>query len=87
MSKSSKTNFGNSLAKLEEVVEAMEEESLPLEDLIKYYQKGSDLIKECETSLKAAHKQLETIRVKSQQKTTSTPSVTEDNPDDEIRLF
>ncbi len=86
MSKTSNTNFATSLEKLEQIVESMEEDSLPLEDLISYYEKGTATVKECESALKAAHKQLETIRKKSH---TSKPSSsdTTNNPDDDIRLF
>ena len=86
MSKASTTDFESSLQKLEEIVESMEEESIPLEQLLKHYEQGNSLIKDCEASLKAARKQLETIRTKSQKKTPA-PSTKEGNSDDEIRLF
>lgn len=88
MSKKSTTaNFETSLQKLEEIVSAMEEESIPLEDLLKYYENGNKLIKECESSLQQARKQLEVIRKKSQTDTKTTPSTKDENNDDEIRLF
>ena len=84
MSKASTADFESSLEKLEEIVESMEEDSIPLEQLLKHYEQGNSLIKDCEASLKAARKQLETIRTKSQKQS---PSIKEDNSDDEIRLF
>ena len=86
MSKKSNIDFATSLQKLEQIVESMEEDSLPLEDLISYYEKGTATVKECESALKSAHQQLETIRKKSHSSKT-TPSDTTDNPDDDIRLF
>ena len=88
MSKTNHNNFEATLQQLEDVVSAMEEESIPLEDLLKHYEKGNQLIKECEASLKAARKQLETIKKKSQKpQNTSTQAVDQNNNDDEIRLF
>ena len=88
MSKTNQMNFETTLQQLEDVVSAMEEDSVPLEDLLKHYEKGNQLIKECESSLKTARKQLETIRKKSQKpQNTSTTTVDQNNNDDEIRLF
>lgn len=86
MSKTKKIDFATSLKKLEEIVEAMEEDSLPLEKLIAHYEKGTSTVKDCESALEAAHQQLETIRKKSHHPKTTT-SEQKNNPDDEIRLF
>ena len=86
MSKKSTTDFESSLSELEKVVSIMEEESIPLEDLLKHYEKGNLLVKECENALKAARKQLKTIRDKSVQ-TPQSPASSADQDDDEIRLF
>ncbi|MGJ8643840.1 MAG: exodeoxyribonuclease VII small subunit [Luteolibacter sp.] len=53
--------FEVAMANLEEVVEAMEAEELPLEELVTYYEKGSSLLKHCEKSLTSAKKRIELI--------------------------
>lgn len=53
--------FETALAQLEEVVDAMEAEELPLEELVTYYEKGSSLLKHCEKSLNSAKKRIELI--------------------------
>lgn len=53
--------FEVAMANLEEVVEAMEAEELPLEELVTYYEKGSALLKHCEKSLTSAKKRIELI--------------------------
>lgn len=86
MSKKNTADFESSLKKLEDIVETMEEESLPLEKLLAHYEEGIQTVKLCESALQNAHKQLEIIR-KNTSKTKLTPSKNKDNPDDEIRLF
>ena len=86
MSKKKNIDFEATLDELEKVVSAMEEESIPLKDLLKYYEKGNQLIEDCESSILSARKQLETIKAK----TTATPAKPANNADqddDEIRLF
>ncbi|MDP4624245.1 MAG: exodeoxyribonuclease VII small subunit [Akkermansiaceae bacterium] len=53
--------FEVAMAQLEDVVDAMEAEELPLEDLVSYYEKGSSLLKHCEKSLSSAKKRIELI--------------------------
>lgn len=53
--------FEVAMAQLEEVVEAMEAEELPLEDLVNFYEKGSSLLKHCEKSLSSAKRRIELI--------------------------
>jgi exodeoxyribonuclease VII small subunit len=85
-------NFEASMEELDSIVEQMESDQLPLEDLINHYERGAKLLKECESALTVAKKRLETIKngdtkdavaPKVQQKN-STPSSSDD---DEIRLF
>jgi len=94
-------SFEEALAELEAVVEAMEEEQLPLEDLVNHYEKGSALLKRCETVLKSARERLELITLRNQQENAldsaaDTPhggappqAEPEDDldDDDDIRLF
>ena len=54
-------DFEASLASLEEIVAAMEEEQLPLEELVAKYEQGIQLLGRCETVLAAAKKRLITI--------------------------
>ncbi len=53
--------FEQALHELEEIVAAMEEEQLPLEELVARYEKGSKLLARCETVLASARKRLQTI--------------------------
>lgn len=94
-------SFEDSLSELEAIVEAMEEEQLPLEDLVNHYEKGSALLKRCENVLKSARERLELITLKNQQENgldsaTIHPHVgappqaeleTDLDDDDDIRLF
>ena len=59
------------MAHLEEVVEAMEAEELPLEDLVSYYEKGSALLKHCEHSLTSAKKRIELITLTNKEESLS----------------
>lgn len=91
--------FEQALAELEAVVGAMEEEQLPLEDLVSHYEKGSALLKRCETVLKSARERLEMITLRNQgenalDSVASTPHGGAPPPpeddlddDDDIRLF
>ncbi len=54
-------SFEEALAELESIVAAMEEEQLPLEELVARYEKGSKLLARCETVLASARKRLQTI--------------------------
>lgn len=96
-------SFEEALAELEAVVEAMEEEQLPLEDLVSHYEKGSALLKRCESVLKSARERLELITLRNQAENAldsgattlhaaATPpeatELTDDtDDDDDIRLF
>jgi len=96
-------SFEESLAGLETLVEAMEHEQLPLEELVSHYEKGSALLGRCESILKSARERIELITLRNQNEialesgtgTTqaAAPSTdTTDDPDDpddddDIRLF
>jgi len=93
--------FEDALGSLEEIVEAMEHEQLPLEDLVTYYEKGSALLNRCDAILKSARGRIELITLRNQneialdtdpantQAETSTTSDSADDSDndDDIRLF
>ena len=59
--KSSEENFENAMARLEAIVEQMESDKLPLEDLLTRYEEGVKLVKVCEDKLTAAEKRIEII--------------------------
>ena len=96
-------SFEEALAGLETIVEAMEHEQLPLEELVAYYEKGSILIERCEAVLQAARGRIELITLRNRDEIQSdsdagddtafpTPSgppdaSDDDDNEDDIRLF
>ena len=56
-------SFEEALGALEELVEAMENDQLPLEELVAHYEKGAGLLQHCEKVLKAAKKRIELIEI------------------------
>ena len=91
-------SFEDALASIEEIVESMESDQLPLEDLVTQYEKGSLLLKHCESVLSSARKRIELItlanREDSGQETTqaSAPTAPSENDgvsheNNDIRLF
>ncbi|AIM15556.1 MULTISPECIES: exodeoxyribonuclease VII small subunit [Neobacillus] len=53
--------FEEAMAKLEQIVEKLEEGDIPLEEAIIYYKEGMELSKLCHDKLKSAEKQLTQI--------------------------
>jgi exodeoxyribonuclease VII small subunit len=53
--------FENAIERLESIVEQMESDSLPLEDLLVRYEEGLKLVKFCSEKLDAAEKRIEII--------------------------
>lgn len=94
-------SFEEALAGLESIVDAMENEQLPLEDLVSHYERGAELLGRCETLLASAREriQLITLRAKSDggadsahETSASSPSLPssaqpDETDDDDIRLF
>lgn len=94
-------SFEEALAGLEAIVDAMEHEQLPLEDLVSHYERGAALLGRCESLLSSAREriQLITLRAKSDDGTDSgnetsassqsLPSSAQpaETDDDDIRLF
>jgi len=56
--------FEDALAGLETIVEAMEHQQLPLEELVAYYEKGSILLDRCESLLRSARDRIELITLR-----------------------
>jgi exodeoxyribonuclease VII small subunit len=94
-------SFEDALAGLEAIVEAMEHEQLPLEELVACYEKGSALLDRCESILQSARGRIELITLRNKneieseiesgtgtQPDFSLPSgAPDDSDDDDIRLF
>ena len=94
----SEPSFEDALAGLESIVEAMEHENLPLEDLVSHYEKGSALLKRCESIFDSARECIELITLRNDSTESPSPSGNQagasfksESPDasdnDDIRLF
>ncbi|MEI6655794.1 MAG: exodeoxyribonuclease VII small subunit [Verrucomicrobiota bacterium] len=92
--------FEDALVGLEAIVEAMEHEQLPLEELVSNYEQGSALLNHCEAILKSARGRIELITLRNpneialdsaamSDQVSAHPSATGGGPDDDddIRLF
>lgn len=55
------------MAELEALTRAMEDEQLPLGDLVKSFERGQDLLNYCEEALGSAEKQIELIQAQPQE--------------------
>ena len=94
-------SFEEALAGLEAIVEAMEHEQLPLEDLVTYYENGTALLDRCEAILHSARDRIELITLRNKNElapatdpeSSGTPdfslpsSPLDAHDDDDIRLF
>lgn len=88
-------SFEQSLGELEKIVEQMENEQLPLNQLIDQYEKGVRLFTACDQLLGEARERLELITLKARQDSSatqassvdSTSTETGEHDDDDIRLF
>lgn len=89
-------SFEDALGELESIVEAMEGEQLPLEDLVSHYEAGTALLKHCDKVLSKARKRIELITLSANgsidPKSASSPTASDENPEDpddknDISLF
>jgi exodeoxyribonuclease VII small subunit len=92
-------SFEHALAELETIVEAMENQQLPLEQLVQHYEQGSRLLQRCDAILRAARQRLETIDLRAtaadaaadaaagETAAPADPAPGPDPDDDDIRLF
>jgi len=55
---SSGSSLEKSLARLDEIINRMEEANLPLEDLLRDYEEGARLVRDCQEHLAAAEKRI-----------------------------
>ncbi len=94
----SSPSFEEALAGLEAIVESMEHENLPLEELVAHYEKGSALLSRCESILQSARGRIELITLRNQNEIAldanseaANHQALSDDPDDDddndIRLF
>ena len=72
-------DFERSLAELEGLVERLERGDLPLEDALKTFERGVELTRHCQTSLKAAQQKVEILLKRSGQSGIETFSVPDDS--------
>ena len=81
-------SFEDAMAELESIVEAMEGEQLPLEELIARYEAGARLLKHCDSVLTGARKRIELITL-TDREAENTPEPGSGDPDDDndITLF
>lgn len=54
-------DFERALSELESLVERLERGDLPLEDALKTFERGVELTRHCQTSLKAAQQKVEIL--------------------------
>jgi len=59
--KPNEQTFETAIERLESIVQEMESDKLPLEDLLLRYEEGTKLVKVCETKLQSAEKRIEII--------------------------
>jgi|DewCreStandDraft_4_1066084.scaffolds.fasta_scaffold55289_2 exodeoxyribonuclease VII small subunit len=84
-------SFEQALQQLETIVESMENEALPLEDLVAGYEKGSSLLARCDALLNSAHERIKLVTLKLADAGAEADADVgpEDEPetDDDVRLF
>lgn len=64
MAQTKKQSFEESLARLEEIVAALEDEKLPLERSLKLYEEGVKLARKCSSELEAAERKISILQRK-----------------------
>lgn len=60
--KNAKLSFETALARLETIVDSMEQGDVPLADLLAKFEEGTKLLKVCETRLKDAELKIEKLK-------------------------
>jgi exodeoxyribonuclease VII small subunit len=92
----SQPSFEGAVERLEQIVELMESDKMPLEDLLVRYEEGTKLVKFCQQQLEAAEKRIEIITRNAKgepklepfepEKAPVTPAP-KSHPKDEVSLF
>ena len=90
--KKSEQAFEPAIERLEAIVEEMESDKLPLEELLARYEEGVQLVKICSEKLEAAGKRIEMITRDAEGKPEVVEFDTEKKPvqhykEDDVRLF
>ena len=89
-------SFESAVERLEQIVELMESDKMPLEDLLVRYEEGTKLVKFCQQQLESAEKRIEIITRNAKGETKAEPfepekvsAATASKPaaKDEISLF
>jgi exodeoxyribonuclease VII small subunit len=86
-------SFEEALANIEAIVESMEGEEMPLEDLVARYEAGCALLKHCDTVLACARERIELITLTNREEpakpSQNSPATIDGDPDDDndISLF
>ncbi len=84
-------SFEESLSELEKLTELMEEENLPLGEMVKAFERGQDLLNFCQKSLTSARESIELIEAEKLKPAAAdhhTPSKADPaTTDDDVRLF
>jgi exodeoxyribonuclease VII small subunit len=75
-------DFEASLNELEKLVERLEQGDLPLEEALKTFERGVELTRHCQTSLKAAQQKVEILLKRSGQTEVEPFEVPEDESPD-----
>ena len=57
------TNFETSLTRLEQIVRALEQGDIALEDSLKLFQEGTELVRSCQNLLDEAELQVEKVHI------------------------
>ena len=74
--KTNETTFESAVERLEQIVEAMESDQLPLEEMLERYEEGTRLVKLCSEKLVSAEKRIEIVTRNAAGK----PQITEYDP-------
>ncbi|MGE9268146.1 MAG: exodeoxyribonuclease VII small subunit [Verrucomicrobiales bacterium] len=82
--------FEEALEELEALTERMEGEGLSLEELLKAYERGDELLRHCEKALAGAKKKIDLIQARedgSNENSSGTESPEPETNDQDVRLF
>lgn len=92
--KEAEPSFEEAISELEDIVAAMEEEELPLEELVSRFEQGTRLLGRCQSVLDSAKKRLQTIATKPETGKSAANTLntnesedTDSTDPDDIRLF
>lgn len=56
-----KASFENNMQRLEQIVRALERGDVPLDESLKLFQEGTDLVRSCQTMLDNAQQQVQKV--------------------------